>query len=46
MNTLELKPGDKIGVFFYDDKRGTKAVFELNFYLNKKSTLMINLTNK
>ncbi|WP_373527442.1 hypothetical protein [Nostoc sp.] len=28
MNTLELKPGDKIGVFFYDDKRGTKAVIE------------------
>lgn len=28
MNTLQLKPGDKIGVFFYDDKRGTKAVIE------------------
>lgn len=28
MNTLELKPGDKIGVFFYDDRRGTKAVIE------------------
>ncbi|MFN6561259.1 MAG: hypothetical protein RMY28_015905 [Nostoc sp. ChiSLP01] len=28
MNTLELKPGDKIGVFFYDDKRGTKAIIE------------------
>ncbi|MCC5640868.1 hypothetical protein LC593_34590 [Nostoc sp. CHAB 5844] len=28
MNTSELKPGEKIGVFFYDDKRGTKAVIE------------------
>lgn len=28
MNTLQLNPGDKIGVFFYDDKRGTKAVIE------------------
>ncbi|RCJ20224.1 hypothetical protein A6S26_05745 [Nostoc sp. ATCC 43529] len=28
MNTLELKPGDKIGVFFYDDRRGTKATIE------------------
>lgn len=28
MNTLELKPGDKIGVFFYDDRRGTKAKIE------------------
>ncbi|QIR41775.1 hypothetical protein HCG51_34390 (plasmid) [Tolypothrix sp. PCC 7910] len=28
MNTLELKPGDKIGVFFYDDKRGTKAIID------------------
>lgn len=25
MNTLELKPGDKIGVFYYDDRRGSKA---------------------
>ncbi|BAZ18941.1 hypothetical protein NIES4071_108260 (plasmid) [Calothrix sp. NIES-4071] len=24
-NTLDLKPGDKIGVFFYDDTRGSKA---------------------
>lgn len=28
MNTLELKPGDKIGVFFYDDWRGSKAIIE------------------
>jgi hypothetical protein len=28
MNTLELKPGDKIGVFFYDDRRGIKATIE------------------
>lgn len=28
MNILELKPGDKIGVFFYDDRRGTKAIIE------------------
>ncbi|BAY14221.1 hypothetical protein [Calothrix sp. NIES-2098] len=28
MNTLELKSGDKIGVFFYDDKRGSKALIE------------------
>ena len=25
MNTLELKPGDKIGVFVHDDRRGSKA---------------------
>jgi hypothetical protein len=25
MNTLELKPGDKIGVFYHDDRRGAKA---------------------
>lgn len=25
MNTLELKPGDKIGVFYHDDRRGSKA---------------------
>ncbi|NJO64898.1 MAG: hypothetical protein HC836_44300 [Richelia sp. RM2_1_2] len=25
MNTLELKPGEKIGVFVYNDKRGSKA---------------------
>jgi hypothetical protein len=28
MNTSELKPGDKIGVFFYDGTRGTKALIE------------------
>jgi hypothetical protein len=28
MDTLELKPGDKIGIFFYDDKRGTKVKIE------------------
>ncbi len=25
MNTLELKPGQQIGVFYYDDRRGSKA---------------------
>ena len=25
MNTLELKPGDKIGIFYHDDRRGAKA---------------------
>ncbi|MBW4599719.1 MAG: hypothetical protein KME29_08895 [Calothrix sp. FI2-JRJ7] len=25
MNTLELKPGNKVGIFFYDDARGSKA---------------------
>ncbi len=28
MNTLELKPGDKIGVFVHDDRRGSKARIE------------------
>lgn len=28
MNTQELKPGQKIGVFYYDDRRGSKAVIE------------------
>jgi hypothetical protein len=28
MNTLELKPGQKIGVFYYDDRRGSKAAIE------------------
>ena len=25
MNTLELKPGQQIGVLYYDDRRGSKA---------------------
>ncbi|MEB3180658.1 MAG: hypothetical protein VKL59_16770 [Nostocaceae cyanobacterium] len=28
MNTLKLKPGDKIGVFFYNDWRGCKVIIE------------------
>ncbi|MFL9456040.1 MULTISPECIES: hypothetical protein [Nostocales] len=28
MNTLELKPGQKIGVFYYNDRRGSKAAIE------------------
>lgn len=28
MNTLELKPNQKIGVFYYDDNRGAKAKIE------------------
>ncbi len=28
MDTFELKVGDKIGVFFYDDWRGSKAIFD------------------
>lgn len=28
MNTLELKPRDEIGVFVYDDRRGSKAMIE------------------
>lgn len=30
MNTLELKPGDKVGIFYYDSVRiGTKAEIEV-----------------
>jgi hypothetical protein len=28
MDTFELKVGDKIGVFFYDDWRGSKAIID------------------
>ncbi|MEH2212959.1 hypothetical protein [Nostoc sp.] len=41
MNTLELKPGDKIGVFFYDDKRGTKAVIEEVIHISSSGTITL-----
>ncbi|MBN3910430.1 MAG: hypothetical protein HWQ35_28975 [Nostoc sp. NMS1] len=41
MNTLELKPGDKIGVFFYDDKRGAKAVIEEVIHISSSGTITL-----
>ncbi|NEU77564.1 hypothetical protein [Nostoc sp. UIC 10630] len=41
MNTLELKSGDKIGVFFYDDKRGTKAVIEEVIHISSSGTITL-----
>ncbi|PHJ59059.1 hypothetical protein VF14_13455 [Nostoc linckia z18] len=41
MNTLELKTGDKIGVFFYDDKRGTKAVIDEVIHVSSSGTITL-----
>jgi hypothetical protein len=41
MNTFELKPGDKIGVFFYDDWRGSKAILTEVEHISSTGTVTV-----
>lgn len=41
MNTIELNPGDKIGVFFYDDWRGSKAIITEVEHISSAGTVTV-----
>ena len=43
MNTLELKPGQQIGVLYYDDRRGSKA--EIGIIAKVSPTGQVTLSN-
>ncbi|MCP6761896.1 MAG: hypothetical protein NHB32_24815 [Fischerella sp. CENA71] len=41
MNTLQLKLGDKVGVFFYDDWRGSKAIIDEVIHISSSGTITL-----
>ncbi|WP_026736146.1 hypothetical protein [Fischerella sp. PCC 9605] len=41
MNTLELKIGDKVGVFFHDDWRGSKAIIDEVIHISSSGTITL-----
>ncbi|NWF61745.1 MAG: hypothetical protein HXY43_21430 [Fischerella sp.] len=41
MNTLQLKLGDKVGVFFYDDWRGSKAIIDEVTHISSSGTITL-----